>query len=353
MDDRERLLRRLRHFGCTDADIERAAAEHRLATLAVEQALGDGSTHTLTATARESGLDVRFLRELMEVMGRPRPAPREAVFTDDDIELARLAQASLDAGLSRAQVLEVSRVLSLGMTQTAAAARHVVGDAFLQPGDSEFTVGLRYAEAMDQLAPLMSAVLVTEFRSQLRSGLRRHLITEAELEQGRLDEVRDVAVAFADLVDYTRLGESLHPDAVGDMASQLVDLSARAAAPPVSLVKTIGDAAMFVSPDVDAMLDAMLTVVAEVEKLDSEFPSVRVGIAHGRASYRFGDWYGATVNLASRVADASRPSRVLVTDEVRNRSPDRAWKRKRRARALPGISERAPLYSLAVEKNRG
>src|SRR4051794_34800051 len=107
MDDREALLRRLQRSGCTKAEIERAEAEHRLPTLAVERALGDGASHTLSATARESGLDSAFLKELVQVMGRPRPAPRQAVFTDDDIELARLAQGFLDAGLSRAQILEV------------------------------------------------------------------------------------------------------------------------------------------------------------------------------------------------------------------------------------------------------
>jgi YHS domain-containing protein len=37
----------------------------------------------------------------------------------------------------------------------------------------------------------------------------------------------------------------------------------------------------------------------------------------GPAVARDGDWYGATVNLASRVAEAARPGEVLITEETR------------------------------------
>jgi YHS domain-containing protein len=39
----------------------------------------------------------------------------------------------------------------------------------------------------------------------------------------------------------------------------------------------------------------------------------------GPAVRRDGDWFGSTVNLASRVADAARPGEVLLTDETRKR----------------------------------
>jgi adenylate cyclase len=347
-DDRDRLMRRLRAAGCSDDDLERAAAEDRLPTLAVELALGETTCHTLTAAARAAAVDHRFFKDLMEAIGRPRPAPREAVFTDDDIELAQLAQGFVDAGLGRDEVLDVGRVMSLGMSHTAEAVRRVVGDAYLEPGDSEFTVGLRYANAVDELAPLVPRMLATEFRTQLRHAVRQYLVTGSELEAGRLDGTRDVAIAFADLVDYTRLGESLDADAIGNIAGELVALSTRAAAPPVTLVKTIGDAAMFVSPDVEALVDAMSSVVAAVDARGPDIPAVRIGIAYGPATNRYGDWYGSTVNLASRVTDAGRPSRILATEEVKERSPSRDWKRKRRLRTLKGISDRLRLFSLSA-----
>ena len=38
----------------------------------------------------------------------------------------------------------------------------------------------------------------------------------------------------------------------------------------------------------------------------------------GPAVNRDGDWFGATINLASRVADAARPGEVLITDRTRS-----------------------------------
>ena len=56
MSDRELLLARLRSAGADDEEIERADAEERLPTLAVELALGGAGRHSLSHVAREAGL---------------------------------------------------------------------------------------------------------------------------------------------------------------------------------------------------------------------------------------------------------------------------------------------------------
>lgn len=351
MDDRERLRRRLGRSGCSRAELDRAAADGRIATLAVEHALGRSGTHTLTGVARASKLDAAFVRELMQAMGRSSPAPRERVFTDDDVEVARLVRGFLDAGLPRAELLEVGRILSLSMSHTADAVRRLVGNALLRPGDSQFTVGLRYAEAVDRLAPLIPPLLSSEFRAHLLHGIRDHLITEAEREVGALDGTRELGVAFADLVDYTRLGERLPPEDIGQIAGRLVKICTRETAAPVTLVKTIGDAAMFVSPEVDPLVNTLDAIVRRIEQEGGEFPNVRVGIAYGPATNRAGDWFGGTVNLASRTTDAAKPGRILATEEIQTRTPERAWKRTRRLRKLKGISDRVRLYSLPTPTN--
>ncbi|GAC1524692.1 MAG: hypothetical protein NVS2B6_11520 [Thermoleophilaceae bacterium] len=182
MDDRDRLLERLRKSGCSKEELEQATAEGRIPTLAVERALGSPDLHTTTAVAREAKLDPAFLKQLMQAMGRPAQVPRRRNLTDDDLAVARLVRGFLDAGLPRAEVLEVARVLSLGMSHTTEAVRRVVGDALLHQGDSEYTLALRYVEAVDELAPLIPALLTAEFRAHLCHGIRNHLVTEAELE---------------------------------------------------------------------------------------------------------------------------------------------------------------------------
>jgi adenylate cyclase len=346
VDDRDRLLARLRKDGCSGRELERAIEQGRIATVAVERALGGGSVHTLTALAQKSKLEPGYVRELMLAMGRPNPKPRERLYTDNDLEVARLTRGFLDAGMPRQELLEVARVLSLNMTHTTEAIRRMVGNALLEPGDSEFTVGLRYAEAVDKLAPLVPPLLMADFRAHLRDGLRDHVVSAAERRAGELDGTQRVGVAFADLVDYTRMGEQLDPEEIGQIAGRMLELSTRSLCRPVQLVKTIGDAAMFVSPEVVPLVSAMESLVGAIESEGKDFPGVRVGIACGPAVTRGGDWFGATVNLASRVTDLAKPGRIVATAEVQELVDDRDWRRRRRLRPLKGIEDRIRLFSL-------
>ena len=344
--DRERLLARLREAGADDEEIERAAAEDRLPSLAVELALGGAGRHSLTHVARESGLPPDFLRELMQAVGRPNPGRGERIFTDEDIETARVIKRFVDAGLPRRELLEVGRVLGQGMARTSDAVRRVVGNALLQPGDSEYTVGLRFAQAADELAPLVPALLDQQFRAHLRDGMRRELVTESERESGRLAGTRDIAIAFADLVGYTRLGEQLPAEDLGSIAGRFAGLAVASVKRPATLIKTIGDGAMFASPDVPALIATLATLVARVAREGEGFPDVRVGVAHGPATTRGGDWFGATVNVASRLTEIARPGRILVTEGVRDLAPDEPWQRRRRRANLKGVDGRLRLFSL-------
>jgi adenylate cyclase len=311
----------------------------------VESALGGGDHHTLSHVARSAKLQPEFVRELMQALGRPTPRPRERAFSDDDVEVAKLFRRFIDAGLPRGEMLEVARVLSQGMANAAEAVRAVVGNAMLQPGDSEYALALRYAQAADQLGPLVPSLLDSQFRTHLRSGMRRELISEAEREAGRLAGTRDVAVAFADLVDYTRMGERLAPEGVGRIAGRLSQMAVGATAPEVQLVKMIGDAAMFVSPSPAALMTTVTELVKCIHDEGKSFPDVRVGVALGPATTRGGDWFGHPVNLASRVTDLAKPGTVIATEEICAATPEQSWKRKRRRR-IKGIEGRVRLYEL-------
>ena len=343
--DRDRLIERLRKDGYGDADIEDAEAGGRLAAFALERALGGEERYTLTDLAREGGQDTRFLRELMQAIGRPNPRRGERAYTEEDLEAVRLVKRFVDAGLDRHDVLEIGRVLSQCMSQSAEAVRRLAGEALLQPGDSEYTVGLRFAQAVDELAPLMPLLLDYHFRAHLRDGIRRQMITAAERESGHLAGTEDVAIAFADLVDYTRLGEQLDPQDVGRIAARFAALAVKTVKRPVRLVKTIGDAALFVSDEVPPLLGTLTRLVKAVDAEGEEFPDVRVGVAYGPATTSGGDWFGGTVNLASRVTSAAKPGRILATEEVEARAADLPWKRARR-RKLKGVGGLVRVFAL-------
>ncbi|WP_054586015.1 adenylate/guanylate cyclase domain-containing protein [Mycobacterium intracellulare] len=82
------------------------------------------------------------------------------------------------------------------------------------------------------------------------------------------------------------------------------------------IVKQIGDAFMltFALP-----VDALEFGLAMNRFIDAEpqFPALHIGAHHGAVLYRAGDYVGATVNLAARVASASAPGQFLITHDLR------------------------------------
>jgi len=346
-DARRRLLRYLYDAGATIEMLEAAAFEDRLATLPLEFALSTDRRYTLTEVAREARISPQYLRAALLALGHPAPRPRERMFTAEDVEIAHLLRRFLDVGLPRDELLDVMRVLGQSMARVAAVIRLMVARALIRPGDTEHDLAMRYAAAATELAPLVGPILEHQWRMHLREQATQDVITSAEREAGVLAQMREVAVCFTDLSGFTRLGTKLPVDRVGAIGSRMAALASEVARPPVELVKTIGDGAMLVSPDVDLLLDATLELKARVDAEGADFPSIRAGVAWGRAISRGGDWFGPAVNRASRIVDVARPGTVLVDDEAREHADERfAWAGRKR-RSLRGIERRVRLHVLA------
>jgi adenylate cyclase len=234
------------------------------------------------------------------------------------------------------------------MSQSIAAVAASVGPAFaqalLQPGDTESQVALRYADGARELTPLLDRAVTHVLHLHLRERARNTMIGEAELATGSLANAQTIAVCFADLVGFTKLGERVPSEELGSVAGRLSELAADAAEPPVRMVKSIGDAAMLVSDDADCLLAAALKLLESAEGEGDRFPSVHAGLALGEALPRGGDWYGHPVNLASRITDFAVPGSVVVAADVREAvDGDYDWSRIGRRR-LKGIKENVELF---------
>jgi adenylate cyclase len=325
-------------------ELKKAVDEDRLALLPVERVIGGDCDMTPKDVADETGLDVDLLRKQWQALGLPRPEEDSQILSARDLEAAKQLKAFIDAGLPAEGILAVSRVMGEGMARTVDAVLDLAGQAFLKQGDNERDLGLRYAEAAKQLIPIMEEQLDYVFNLHMREGIRSDVVGATERATGKIPGSKEVAVAFADLVDFTKLGENLPPEDIGGVAGELAEMAAEVARGPVKLVKTIGDAAMLVSPENDALIDSVLELVARADEAPEGFPQLRGGIAWGSALNRGGDWYGRPVNVASRVTSVARPGSVLVTEEVREGLDDdftfsRAGKRK-----LKGVKGEVALF---------
>jgi adenylate cyclase len=314
---REDLLEQLHETGVGLDELRQAVAEDRLALLPVERVLGGDGELTPRQVADRVGLDLDVLRAQWQALGLPRPDDDAPVLDERDVQAAEQLKAFIDAGLPVEGLMGVARVMGEGMSRTADAVLDMAGQAFLQAGDSERDLGLRYAQAAKHLIPLLEEQLDYVFNLHMREGIRSDVVGATERATGRLPGSQDVAVAFADLVDFTKLGEELQPEDIGGVAGELADMAADVAQSPVKLVKTIGDAAMLVAPDTEALIEATLELVARADASREGFPQMRAGVAYGPALSRGGDWYGRPVNVASRVTSVARPGSVLVHEAAR------------------------------------
>jgi adenylate cyclase len=315
------LLEELADQGVSLDELKQAVKENRLVLLPVERVFDEGADrYTVGEVAEASGLEPDFLERLLQALGAPIPKEGERVYADADIEAAKRAKTFLDAGLPKEGVLETSRIIGISMANLSDANVDLVGEVFTEPGVDERELALRYAAAAETMAPLLGETLLHAYRLHLRERIRQAVITEAELAAGRVSGTDEMTIAFADLVGFTRLGESLEIEQIGDLTGRLFELASDAARSPVRLVKMIGDAAMFSSPESEPLLEAVVGLVDSAGT--DEIPPLRAGVARGQALGRGGDWYGRPVNLAARITNFARPESVVVDQAVKDSIED-------------------------------
>src|SRR5215210_113955 len=319
---RRELLDHLHGEGCEIDELRAAVKEDRLVLLPVERFLAGDVKYSQKDIGKEAGLDLDQLAAFRQALGLAVPDSDAEVFTEEDLDTAKDAASLAEAGFPFDDTLEVTRVLGLGMSRYAEALRVLFAQTFIKPGDTEVDLARRLAEAAGELLPLSSRMLDHVFLLHMRQLLRSDYIGLAERTSGRVSDTADTTVAFADLVGFTELGEAVGVEELGGLAGRLAQIAGSIVEPPVRVVKQIGDAVMLVSTDVPATVETCLALVDRAEEED-EFPPLRAGVAYGPAVNRWGDWFGSTVNVASRLTARARPGAVLVTEPVREAAEDR------------------------------
>jgi adenylate cyclase len=138
------------------------------------------------------------------------------------------------------------------------------------------------------------------------------------------DSVRDTAVAltdpaatflFADIAGFTALTEVHGDEEAATLVADFCDAVKGELPAGAAHVKTIGDALMLRIPDPGEAIRLGLHITHGLMRGHGA-PAVRVGLHHGDAVERDGDYFGATVNLAARVSGIAIGGEVLVTAQT-------------------------------------
>jgi adenylate cyclase len=343
--ERAELIEWLLEQGVTADEIRTAEP---VMLLASRRILGDDGSYVSTREICETyDIDLDLLQRVQRAIGLARvDNPDAAVHMRADGVAAAHVKKFLDVGLDPDHLVQVVRVLAEGLSHAAEVMRYTALAAILQPGVTELEIAKRSQALVSQIAPLLGPWIEDMLLMHLRHQMETEAVNASERAAGApLPGARHIAVAFADLVGFTRLGEEVPPEDLGQLANRLADLARDVAVPPVRFIKTIGDAVMFICTEPARLLDAVLKLV-EITDGDNDFPRLRAGIASGSAVCRAGDWFGSPVNLASRVTAVARPGAVLAAESTRDELGDDAgfsWSFAG-ARHLKGIKGEVKLY---------
>ncbi len=137
--------------------------------------------------------------------------------------------------------------------------------------------------------------------------------------------IRDVALLFTDIKGstalYQRIGDLNAFQLVQQHFGQLREVTVRHGG---AVVKTIGDAVMAAYPDAACAVAAALDMRETIERFNQDQPeqpvSLKIGIHHGAAIAvtlnNQLDYFGQTVNIASRVQEMADAGEIWITEEA-------------------------------------
>jgi len=272
--------------------------------------------------AEEAGLSFESLRSLVEAFGFVRPEPEDVVpQAERPIVLlaGRLAELEVDeAALARLGHVyaEAFRRIALAETEVYHTGVEV---PLLRSGVGES----RAMELASSLSPALTGMLDDAvqgaYRRQQELTWTEHQIEHVEqaLEDAGVSfpEIPPTAMCFLDLTGFTRLTEE-HGDAeAAALAGRLADIVQRGSRTHGGeAVKWVGDGVMFRFRDPGAAVVSSLDMVQEIPA--AGLPPAHVGVAAGPVIRQGGDYYGRTVNLASRISDRAASGQVLVSESV-------------------------------------
>jgi adenylate cyclase len=348
------LLRQLSSEGVTAAELREAVAAGHLTLLPVERAIaGDGRRYSAREVAAISGIDLDLLQRFRSALGVPYGDPDEKAGTEADLQAALRVKAIIDAGFPPEDLVRNARTIGMATARVAEANRELVVRNLTRPGDTERDVAERLVQTAQALLPLGTETLVYAFQANLLEQVKRDVIGLADLASGEIGGTVERSICFADLVEFTSLGEEIAPEELGEVAGRFEELAIDIAVAPVRLVKTIGDAAMLVSTEAEPLVEAALDLVAAAAAEGDQFPVLRAGIATGPTLPQSGDYYGRSVNLASRVTGIARPGSVLVDTATREAAGEAGFTYSFAGeRRLKGIDARTKLFRVRREGER-
>jgi class 3 adenylate cyclase len=287
------------------------------------------SDETFNGLNARTGLPVDLLMLIREATGGAVPNPDDQV-REDELAVVPLIEAALTIGFRPVSIARLLRVLGDSLRRVAETEADAYQSDLVEPmqaagaSDAELLAISTSADTLRMDRAMDDAVMTIWHAHQMRpwTAALIGIIEKSLTDAGLLTPLRrPPAISFLDITGYTHLTHERGDAAAADLAEVLGRLVHRIATKRNgTAVKWLGDGVMMYFKDPGSAVLAALEMVDGV--VSAGLPPAHVGIHAGPLLTQAGDYYGQTVNLASRIADYARPGEVLVTTEVVDASND-------------------------------
>jgi len=313
-----RVVARMRERGHSLEELKRAGREGRLSFGLAEDLFPRPEEQvTVEDVAAETGLEPELIERILVIVGTP--LERDRVLNAEDVEAMRHCARALAAGFPLVALLQLVRVYVQSLRRIADAEVRLthlyVHEPMIRDGVPELEMaeemGSLAADVLPLAAPLTEYLHTRYLRFFLEQDVVGHMESELGTRAAHLGQV-PIALCFIDLTGFTRYTEEEGDLEALDVVENFVATVEATLPPEATIVKTIGDEVMVVSPEPVSLTGWAVDLLEQLPKR----PRPRVGIHCGEAVYRDGDYFGTHVNLAHRVVSRAQAGEVLATDRV-------------------------------------
>ena len=334
--ERLELLAFLDEQGCSIEEMTAANARGRLFALAGDRLIRpDRDRYDLAELAELLDEPIERVRAVWRAFGLVDVGDKVASPNDVDMMRTTLALAEF---LGFDATIGLSRVIGSSLARIGDATSATVRTRFpsmtLAVSGSELTTATSFA-ALAGTVPALGRLVDTLLRHHLENARMQFERTESDDVVGE-GGIR-LSVGFADLCGFTGMTQRLRMDELSQLMSGFESVAADVVADHDGrVVKFIGDAVMFVTPDpVSAVAAAEdLVISAEIRGLQA-----RAGVAAGIVLALDGDYFGPVVNLAARLVSLADPGDVLASESVVEWLGDRRESESLGARSIRGFDD--------------
>ncbi len=323
---RVRVLGQLEALGIPADSVATAVASGQL-TLGYLESAGrrhPRSERTFAEVAEEIGVPFATLERVYVAFGLLSPRPDERV-REEDLEVLRVLPVLFGAGVDEDQVLRLARVWGDSVRRIARYLPHyfhaAIEEQFRKRGLNDNQafeaairqVGLRMGHSGEDLLGWL-------FRRHGEIAQAEHQFdhVEAALENAGVRERAPrapEAAVFADLSGFTRLTEEAGDEVAAQVSLNLAALANEIAARHGgSVVKLLGDGVYLHFADPADAVRASLELVEQAQSRG--LPPAHIGVNAGPMLYDEGDYFGRTVNLASRIGSQAGAGQVYVGEAL-------------------------------------